>query len=232
MDTEITLHESTERQPFTEWLGDVLGKLKGEKLDIAALIYNRIQEEEKPKSAFQYFLENADEIDSTEEKELDQVFTATEIQRLKKKCEPLIEGVLESLLSENISTEDFYGRLWEDGICGNTFLQTDKEKIYALYRVWRDSRIPYFQLGEGMKMSNEAYMECCNKNIHLIKKAFFIINTSFSQRSQQSDLLLRVLDECETNVDKVVVMAQILGVTERKAIFSLLEAAKNEKGKE
>ena len=120
MDTEITLHESTERQPFTEWLGDVLGKLKGEKLDIAALIYNRIQEEEKPKSAFQYFLENADEIDSTEEKEPDQVFTATEIQRLKKKCEPLIEGVLESLLSENISTEDFYGRLWEDGICGNT----------------------------------------------------------------------------------------------------------------
>ena len=89
-----------------------------------------------------------------------------------------------------------------------------------------------FQLGEGMKMSNEAYMECCNKNRHLIKKAFFIINTSFSQRSQQSDLLLRVLDECETNVDKVVVMAQILGGTERKAIFSLLEAAKNEKGKE
>ena len=66
----------------------------------------------------------------------------------------------------------------------------------------------------------------------MIKKAFFIINTSFSQRSQQSDLLLRVLDECETNVDKVVVMAQILGGTERKAIFSLLEAAKNEKGKE
>lgn len=232
MDTEIKLHESTERLPFEKWLGDILGKIKGEKIDAAAVIYARIQEEEKPKAAFQYFLENADEIDSTEEKELDQIFTATEVQRLKKKCNPLIEGVLESLLSESISTEEFYARLWQDGICGNAFLQTDKEKIYALYRIWQDSRIPYFQLGEGMRMSNEAYMECCNKNRHLIKKAFFIINTSFSQRSQQSDLLLRVLDECETNADKVVVMAQILGNTERKVIFSLLEAAKSEKAKE
>ncbi len=229
MDAESKLYESTKNQPFAEWLRDVLGKVKGEKIDVAAMIYTRIQQDNDPQDAFRYFLENADEIVSTEEEELEQSFTAAELQKLQKKCMPLIEGILESLLSENASKEEFYNRLWTDGICKNTLLQNDNERIYALYRIWQDIRIPYFQLEEGMKMSNEAYMECSDRNAYLIKKAFFIVGASFSQRTQQSDLLLRVLSECESDEDKVVVMAQILGYVERRVLFGLLEAARSEK---
>ncbi len=79
-----------------------------------------------------------------------------------------------------------------------------------------------------MEMSNEVFMEFSEKNRQLIKKAFFIINSSFAQRSQQSDLLLRVLDECETNEEKVVVMVQILGNIEMKVLLDLFGALDNE----
>ncbi len=210
-------------ESFEEWLRDVLGKIRGEKIDVATLVYERIQKEDNQQAAFQYFLENADEIVSTEEEEIEEVFDESDVQRLQKKCGSLIEGVLENLLSENAPEQEFYNRLWWDGICKNALLQDKKEKIYALYRIWQDSRIPYFQLNEGMTMSNEAFMDYCNKNKHLIKKAFFIINSSFSQYSEQSDLLLRVMSECETDKDKVVVMAQILKSVEKRSLFNFLE---------
>jgi len=54
------------------------------------MIYTRIQQDNDPQDAFRYFLENADEIVSTEEEELEQSFTAAELQKLQKKCMPLI----------------------------------------------------------------------------------------------------------------------------------------------
>ena len=79
-----------------------------------------------------------------------------------------------------------------------------------------------------MEMSNEVFMEFSEKNRQLIKKAFFIINSSFAQRSQQSDLLLRVLDECETNEEKVVVMVQIIGNIEMYVLLDLFGALDSE----
>lgn len=193
------------------------------------MIYGRIQKENEPQAAFRYFLENADEINSTKEEDAEQIFTATEVQQLGKKCDSLIEGILKRFISENVSETEFYDRLWTDGICGNTLLQNDREKIYALYKIWQDGRIPYFQLEEGLTMANEQFGECCNKNRELIKKAFFIINSSFSQRSQQSDLLLKILGECDTNEDRVVVMAQILGNVENKGWLSLYKKVTAEK---
>lgn len=228
MDAENKLCECTVGESFEEWIGSFLGRIKGDKLDIAALLYARIQKEENPTAAFQYFLENADEVVSSEEEEIENSFTAEESKRLQKKCDVLIAGIIENLLAENTSAQEFYQRLWTDGICNNALLQDEKEKAYTLYRIWQDSRIPYFQLDQGMKMSNETFMECSEKNRHLIKKAFFIINSSFEQRSQQGDLLLRVINECETDEDKVVVMVQILGNIERKVLFNLFEALDSE----
>lgn len=228
MDAEIKLCGCTGNESFGEWLGSVLSKIKGEKLDIAALLYDRIKKEENPAEAFQYFLENADEIVSSEEVEVENFFTSEDVKRLQKKCDVLITGILENLLSENTSAQEFYQRLWTNGICESALLQDEKEKAYALYRIWQDSRIPYFQLEPGMEMSNEVFMEYSEKNRQLIKKAFFIINSSFAQRSQQSDLLLRVLDECETNEEKVVVMVQILGNIEMKVLLDLFGALDSE----
>lgn len=197
METGTELRRNTKEQIFGEWLNDVLGRIRGEKIDIAVLVYDRIRNEEEPSAAFQYFLENADEIISTEAEEAEQIFTATEVQQLRKKCDPLIEGILNRFLTENNSEREFYNRLWTDGIYGNAALQNDKEKLYALYKIWQDGRIPYFQLDAGLSMTNEQFGDCCNRNRQLIKKAFFIINSAFSQRSQQSDLLLRVLNSAK-----------------------------------
>ena len=75
-------------QSFEEWLNDVLGKVKGEKLDIAAAVYKEIQSEKDSVRAFQYFLQNADDIISTEEQEIPPRYTAAETQKLKNNGNP------------------------------------------------------------------------------------------------------------------------------------------------
>lgn len=50
---------------------------------------------------------------------------------------------------------NFYGELWKKAIAKSSILEQQKERIYALYRIWIDGRIPYIQPEDGLKMTNE-----------------------------------------------------------------------------
>ncbi len=208
-------------QSFESWLTNVLGRIKGERLDIAAIVYEQILSEKDPVAAFQYFLKNADDIVSAQEQEIPPRYTATEIQNLQRKCASCVKGILNGALERNCPEEEFYSLLWHSIADHNPMLSEQDDVIYALCLIWQDGRIPYFQLEEGIKMSNEDFQEISRKNMLLIKKAFFIIRSSFAQRTELSALLLNILSECETVEDKVVVLSQILAKQEQKIISEL-----------
>lgn len=208
-------------QSFEEWLADVLSRVKGEKLDITAAIYREIIKEKNPAHAFQYFLQNADDILSTEEQEIPPCYTASEIQKLKSNCASYVMGTLDSALKRNSSEDAFYDLLWHIITEKNPLLPGEDEVIYAIYMIWQDGRIPYFQLEEGPKMTNERFGDITRKNKILIKKANFIIKSSLEQRTEVSGLLLKILSECETEEDKIVVLAQTLARLERKTISQM-----------
>lgn len=120
-------------------------------------------------------MQNADDIVSSEEQKIPQRYTAAAIQKLKSRCAPCVNGILDSAFRRNCSEDDFYRLLW-DSIAGhNPLLSEENDVIYAIYMIWQDGRIPYFQLEEGFKMTNERFAEITRKNIDLIKKANFII---------------------------------------------------------
>ena len=62
-----------------------LQDVKGEEYNIAAAIYRMILQDGNQYKAFQYFLENADDIDSSESQEADEYFRVAEINQLEKK---------------------------------------------------------------------------------------------------------------------------------------------------
>lgn len=201
-------------QQFCERLKELLGHIKGQNIDIAAAVYSLIQQEEDKAAAFGYFLENADDIESSGENEAISFCTAAEEQKLSRACGQLVMGILDNIIEKNLDEEAFYRELWDRGIEQSTNFLEDKEKIYALYRFWMDGRIPYFKLEQGCHMSNEDFGAITAAKMEDIKKAIFILNSKFSQRTERSSLLVKILGSCGTEDEKTVLMAHILSLIE------------------
>lgn len=209
-------------QPFADWLNDVLGKVSGELLDITAMIYEQIVTEDDPAAAFQYFLEHADDIVSTGTVSVPARYTASKMQELQYKCEDYVNGILVTALKQKGTAKEFYTRLWSTLTDNNAMLSDVDAVIFAIYKIWRSACIPYFELEDGIRMTNEQYRDIAQKNKARIKKVNYIIGAPLEQRTETASLLLRVLSECETETERSVVMAQILGRVEQK-IFSLVK---------
>lgn len=202
---------------FHEQLLEFLGRVKGEQIDIAAAVYDMIQKEKNKAEAFRFFLEHADEIETTGEEAAECVFTASEIQKLTRNCGQLAQGILDNVIGKNLEEDAFYAELWKRGIEENSNLPEEKEKIYTLYRIWTDGRIPYFKLGNGLLMTNERFREIVEEKQTELKQVRFLLNSRFSQRTERSSLLIQVLNSCETEEEKAVILAQILLMAEYKA---------------
>lgn len=216
------------RGTFYDQLNDFMSKVKGERADITARVYFMIKEAEDAGAALQYFLENADEIESSRAEEVEKYFLPVQVGDLREKCEELVKGILGKLVKENMKEDEFYRQLWKKGIEENAFLEKEEEKIYALYCFWMDDRIPYFQLETGMKMTNEEFREITSQRQQEIKKAIFILSTDFSQRTERCSLLNRILESAESEEERAVILAQILNAVERKTFLMFMNAQRDE----
>lgn len=178
---------------------------------------------EEPEEAWKYFFQNADYIDSSDEKEVEAFFTAQQIQKYDKEYCELIEALLNKLVIQRCEKEEFYNELWKKIIKSNIICDGENEKIYAIAKIWADARIPYFHIGEGIRMSDEEFSEIIDKNKELLQEVTFILNCKYEQRTETSSVLLDVLERCDGIREKSVVMAKILDLVEKKVFYSILK---------
>ena len=192
--------------------------------DIVAKIYEMICKEENQGRALQEFLEySMEEYEDIEETiNIPVYFTKQEIQVLEKNCGQLIEGALNKLILERLPKTDFYQKLWKKIIVENSMLEEEKEKRFALYYIWKDNRIPYFDISGGLTMSNEEFKEICKYKEELLKKVNFVFSINFLQRTQRSSLLLEIVNECKDEKERAVVLAHGLYIAENKGIEKIM----------
>lgn len=180
-----------------------------------------IMSAEEPKYAFKYFLENADYINSSDEKDIEAYFTAQQMQKYSKEYGRLIDGLLNKLTNRHYEKEKFYFELWEN--INSDLLFDDKDvKIYALGRIWSDSRIPYFCVKDGIKMSNEEFAAILENKKKLLQEVTFILSCQYEQKTESSSLLLDVIKRCDNNKEKAVVLAKILNLTEKRTLLTIM----------
>lgn len=183
-----------------------------------------ILEAEEPRNAWKYFFENADHIDSSDEKEVDAFFTAQQIQKYEKECSELVDALLNKLVKRHCEKEEFYNELWERIMESDAVCDGENEKIYAIARIWSDARIPYFQIKDGIKMSDEEFSDIIKKNKELLQEVTFILNCKYEQRTETSSVLLDVLERCNDSKEKAVVMAKILDLAEKKVLYNIFKS--------
>lgn len=197
-------------------INDILQNYSGAKVNIAYCIYEEIASQSGHESdVLEYFYECAEDAKSEGRTPIKEIFTAEEKFHFVLSYGKLIDGALEALLQKNCSCTEFYSELW-DFIEHNTILTEKKQKAFALYYIWIDARIPYYQLDAGLRMDNTAYKEMIEKLKPMIKKARFILYTPTAQRTERASRLLKLLDEVKSEEEKAVLMAQILAMIEVK----------------
>lgn len=204
---------------------EFLQTVKGNRYDKSAVVYDMILKTEEHLKAWKYFWENADYIDSSEEKQVTAFFTAEQIQKYESEYSELVDALLNKLVKRHCEKEEFYNELWESIMETDVNFEGKEEKIYAMARVWADARIPYFQIKNDIKikMSNEEFSDIIKKNRKLLQEIIFILNCQYDQKTELSSVLLSVLERCNRGKEKAVAMAVILDLSEKKAMYNLLK---------
>ena len=217
------------RKEYVNKLSELLTRASGNMPDVIAEVYELIRAEENKGFALQYFLEHGDEFESTKEKEIAAYFTEEELTKISDECDQMLKGNLTKIIAEKHSQESFYRELWSRMIEDNSMLQSEKEKRYALYFVWKDGRIPYYEINEGITMSNEVFCKIKEVKRDEIKKAIYILNSEFQQRTQRSSLLDEILQACSSEEERAVLLAMILAYVDYSATQNVLSEIEEKK---
>src|ERR1035437_4687230 len=140
----------------------------------------------------EYLAEHWEGADSSKEIKHEPVISQYELEQTQKRIGGLVNEMLDVLIRDNPPVRDFYRRF--DELLSNPLLQSGIDRVFALYWVLIDKRMPYFHLEEGLCISNEDWRSLGAALTTERARLRFIVNSRFSQRSEEADLLLRELE--------------------------------------
>lgn len=137
--------------------------------------------------------------------------------------------VISNLIQENVTAEQFYQELYEK-LTDSSLIPSAEVRVIFLHILWRDRRIPYFQLEKGVEMDSEQYQQIIDKIRPSLDKGNYILNTQLRYKTQRSSLLMDVANKLENDTDRVVFWAVLLDRILR--MEQLLRIQKNQRSKQ
>ena len=199
-------------------LENQIKKLLGHEEIKMEAVYDFLESAEEPGLALQIFSENM------EKGKLSYALKEEEEQELQNNYAKMIDGMADALMKRHLEGAEFYKELWEKVIVANPMLDKKKEKEYALYRISKNPRIPYYNLPEGMKMSNEqfdGYLKSLNGSINQVK---FIMRSPFQQKTERMSLINEILKSAQNDEQRAVLLAVVYTEIERGVVEQLLKS--------
>lgn len=187
------------------------------------------QEEQIQSELVQFVCEIWGTIRSSKEIEVPERISAATYEKLKAIYGEMVNAVLLSYIrkgiSENWDREQFYVHLW-NCISTNAMWSTLEEKAFALYYIAIDVRSPYYNVGVGLKMSDDDYSKIQEEIFEAFREFRFIIALDIPERTEEASMVLKVLDKMETDEQKIVLISRILAHYNEK-IQELIDRIKN-----
>lgn len=190
-------------------LEQFLKTVKGETFDICAKIYLVIESSREPAQVLRWLFEKGYYVESDESIEVEAYITLVKYKEMRQRLEKDVQKLLDDLIKQNVAEIEFYQSLWNSMNDVERFC--DKaEQIYALYSIYIDPRVPYFQLCELVTMENETVLEITTSIENDIKKLIYLLFYEFEQKTEEAAALLDVLDSKSNKEEKIVLMAHLL----------------------
>lgn len=214
----------------TQDVKDLLCSYRGELIDCCLYFYNRIKGEPHVQQVecFQVLCEEYGSVKSNETVILEKAISKNELDILTDQYGEYVNQVLNSLLkksySERYSSQQFYHNLWV-AFVNSGIITSEKEYAFAIYYVIIDRKIPYFILEQGLQMDNQMFENYMIENRNVIAKLRFVLNHSFTQKTEEASLIVRELTKLETFEEQVIAMVAILSTLrdEQKRLKKFLD---------
>lgn len=197
-------------------IDEILKTATGEKINICYQIYQEIiQYRGNEPELLCYFFENSEQIESNGLNCVENVIENEKRLEYIDKYGQVVDEIIECLLKKNYTKEEFYKNLWNE-ISENEVLSNINMQVFAIYYVWIDVRIPYFELTPGIKMSGDEYRRIRKKILKEIQQARFILSIPVDQKTERASRLVALLDSLGSEEERTVLMAQILLLWQQK----------------
>lgn len=157
--------------------------------------------------------------------------------RLEEQYGDIVNSLIKTYCQQNEDENIFYYTLWSL-INESLIFNTDAKKIFALYFVLIDKRIPYFKIDESLlySMSNERFSELLQKTAREGQRIRFILKADVSQRSERAAILLnefgirlptsddqKEIDEYEMRLMQMVYILQEMDSDKLASLLSRLQ---------
>lgn len=198
-----------------EQIVNLMQTMGGEKINVCGEIFKVIKEEEAHGGEFlRFFYETEEGTKSSEEVEASLLFTEGEVIDYAKDYGKIVDGILENLFRKKPDREAFYNELWEK-ITLRELFEDEKAQIFAMYYIWIDVRIPYFELPDTIRLTASEYQASIDKLRSKIQEARFILFSDFEQWTEVSHLLLKLLYDIEDETEKIVFLACVMQIRDR-----------------
>lgn len=156
--------------------------------------------------------------------------------RLEEQYGDIVNSLIKTYCQQNDDEDIFYRTLWSL-INESLIFDTEAKKIFALYFILIDKRIPYFKIDEALlySMSNGRFSELLQKTARERQKIRFILKADFAQRSERASVLLNefgfqlptsddpnVIDEYEMRLMQMVYILQEMDSDKLVSMLSTL----------
>lgn len=163
------------------------------------------------------------------EKQGKRLYTKKEEQNLvgKLRDSGLIQQI-QDLFQKNYSKNEFYEQLWEI-ICNSKILKSEKQRVFILYLMWGNPRIPYFQLTDMIQFTEDDVSEELEKVQLLIAEAKYALFSRFPNRPEEAYAMVRLFDEVPTNKGKAVLLSMIIRYVELRMMNNIKNRIAREK---
>lgn len=136
-----------------------------------------------------------------------------EIEGLKDEygqtVDALLDAILQKAIKANLSAELFYENIW-NLIIQNPIFSLESEKVFALYYILIDARIPYYPINLGMEMTNSEFRNLIEECKETIQKAKFVLAVDFPQKTMEASNLVDIILSQDDYKKRVVIMSKIV----------------------
>lgn len=190
--------------------------------NIYKIIVENLEEFFEQVVAFQYACEIYGTLESDDTYILEKAPYKNEKSELENEFGEIVNTLLANYIKKNVPEENFYTSIWKI-ICDPLIFSTEKSKVFSLYYILIDARIPYFMLDYKNRytVSNEKYKELRHKYTKEIQKMRFILKASYKQKTERASSLLAelgisvpteeaTLEQIETYEKKLMQMIEVL----------------------
>ena len=194
-------------------VNDILENAPGNKYDVYYVLSNEcLSNAEEPYKILRQILTYSKKIGVEDGSEPTNLSTE-EIKAAEQKYIDLINQIVQVLIQDNPSEEDFYKALYENVFISKLLPQNSKAKAIFIKILSENIRfIPYYQAENLLQMSNEKYRECLEKVKPDVLKALHMLNRNFDTLTEIASQLYNIEADIESRDDKIIFISAILGI--------------------